>query len=135
MTMGPVIWREPVVRQVLYGRTGMVGRFLQQRGRTITSLARAQVGSDTGLLRSSIHMRHYRDPRGQSVRIGSSVAHAMEHHEGTPPRLIKPNQPKGVLRFATKGQIVFAHVVQHPGTPANRYLTDNMKKVMADTYR
>ncbi len=88
--------------------------------------ARAQVGVRTGALRASIHMRHMADTRGQYVRVGSNLNYARLHHDGTSPHIIKPNR-KQVLKFATKGQIIFAHVVKHPGTKPNRYLTDNLR--------
>lgn len=131
--MSFIVWREPVVKRVLYGNTGMVGRFFKSRGNKLQNMARTQVGGNTGLLRSSIHMRHYKDPRGHMIRVGSNVTHARVHHEGTPPRLIKPDRPDGVLRFVTKGQVVYANLVRHPGTKANKYLTDNLRRVFADT--
>jgi hypothetical protein len=133
--MAKVIWYEPVIKEVLYAKSGMVGRFVKKRGGIIQTLARTQVGGNTGALRASIHMRHATDPRGHLMRVGSDLDYAMSHHEGTSPRLIKPDRPNGVLRFATRGQIVFAHLVRHPGTRPNRYLTDSMRKALADTFR
>ena len=107
---------------------GRVGMYLNKKGRAITAAAKAQVGVRTGALRASIHMRHLRDPRGQYIRIGSSLPYARMHHEGTRPHLIAPNRTQK-LRFVSKGVLVYTHLVRHPGTPPNRYLTDNLKLI------
>lgn len=117
---------KPGMDQLLRSQTGAVGKDLRKRGLRVQAGAKAQVGVRTGALRASIHMRHYNDTRGQYVKIGSNLNYARAHHEGTRPHLIKPNRNQ-VLRFQTRGQVVFAHVVKHPGTKPNRYLTDNLK--------
>ena len=124
-----LIFREPAMDRLLISTNGDVGKYLARRGRLIEAGAKRQVGVQTGALRASIHMRHFSDPRGQYVKIGSSLNYARMHHEGTKPHLIRPNTAH-MLRFYSKGQIVFAHMVRHPGTPANRYLTDNMRRVI-----
>lgn len=123
-----VVFRESM-DTLLNRETGEVGKYLAKKGRLIEAAAKRQVGVDTGALRSSIHMRHFWDPRGQYVKIGSPLNYARMHHEGTAPHLIRPNTAH-MLRFVSKGQIVFAHMVRHPGTPANRYLTDNMRRII-----
>ena len=107
---------------------GPVGLYLRRLGSRILAAAKSQVGVRTGALRASLHMRHFRDPRGQYIRIGSSVKHALMHHEGTRPHLILPKK-RQVLRFYSRGQIVITHMVRHPGTRPNRYLTDNLRLV------
>ena len=113
---------------LLNNPSGDVGRYLAKKGRIITAAAKTQVGVRTGALRASIHMRHLRDSRGQFVRIGSHLNHAYMHHEGTKPHLITANRAK-VLRYETRGRVMYAHAVMHPGTKANRYLSDNLKLV------
>jgi hypothetical protein len=127
--MSRVVFRSTVIENYLDMPGGQVGRYLGRRGRIIEAAAKRQVGVSTGALRSSIHMRHMTDPRGQYIKIGSSLSYARMHHEGTKPHLIRPNTAH-MLRFVSKGQIVFAHMVRHPGTPANRYLTDNMRRII-----
>ena len=107
---------------------GYVGLHLRRLGSRILAAARSQVGVRTGALRASLHMRHFRDPRGQYVRIGSSRKYAYLHHEGTRPHLILPKK-RQVLRFYSRGQVVVTHMVRHPGTRPNRYLSDNLKLV------
>ena len=113
---------------MLNNPSGDVGRYLAKKGRIVQAAARSQVGVRTGALRASIHMRHLRDSRGQYVKIGSALNYALLHHEGSKPHLIVPKRAT-VLKFATRGRMVYAHAVMHPGTKANRYLTDNLKLV------
>lgn len=117
-----------VIDTFLSNRRGPVGLYLRRKGRRILAVAKKLVGKRTGTLRSSLHMRHYRDPRGQYVKIGSNVNYAYLHHEGSRPHLIKPDK-KQVLRFRTKGQIVMTHLVRHPGTKPNPYLTRALRAV------
>jgi hypothetical protein len=124
-----VKFREKRLDFYLNNPNGEVGRYLSKKGSLIKAAAKRQVGVQTGALRSSIHMRHFRDPRGQYIKVGSPLPYARAHHEGTRPHLIRPNRVGGVLRFETRGQIVFAHLVRHPGTRPNRYLTDNLRLI------
>jgi hypothetical protein len=114
---------------LLQSPSGPTGRFLARRGRTIVSLAKAQVGVKTGALRASIHMRHFRDPRGQYLKIGSNLNYALSHHEGARPHVIVPKSAK-VLKFVSRGQVIFAHKVAHPGNKPNKYLTTPMMTVI-----
>jgi hypothetical protein len=124
----PVIFIEnrAGMEYLLKNSNGPIGKDLRARGVRILAGAKAQVGVRTGALRASLHMRHFSDSRGQYVRVGSNLNYALLHHEGSAPHIIKPNR-KHMLKFQTRGQIVFAHVVKHPGTKPNRYLTDNLR--------
>jgi len=51
------------------------------------------------------------------------------HHEGRGPQTIVPRSAK-VLRFVSKGQIIFADKVVQKGTKANKYLSDPLYKVI-----
>lgn len=105
--------------------SGKIGRHLAAKGNLIVTAAKKQVGVRTEALRNSIHMRHSRDIRGQYVRIGSSLNYALVHHEGSKPHMIRADSAQ-VLRFVSRGKIMYAHSVMHPGTEPNRYLTDNL---------
>lgn len=118
---------DSILDRYLNQPNGEVGKFLRKRGLLILAAAKAQVGVRTGALRASLHMRHLRDTRGQYVRIGSPLPYARMHHEGTRPHIITPNRAQ-VLVFRTRGQVVHTHLVRHPGTRPNRYLTDNMRR-------
>jgi len=127
--MTTVVFREAEFEYFFNEPAGKVGRYLARKGNTVSMLAKAQVGVRTGALRASIHMRHMRDTRGQYVKIGSPLNYALVHHEGSKPHLIKPNKAH-VLRYVSKGRVMYAHAVMHPGTKANRYLTDNLRAVI-----
>ncbi len=126
--MATVVIRRAELDFMLNNPSGDVGRYLAKKGRIIQAAARAQVGVRTGALRASIHMRHLRDSRGQFIKVGSSLNYALLHHEGSKPHIIVPDRAT-ILKFATRGRVVYAHAVRHPGTKANRYLTDNLKLV------
>lgn len=126
--MATVIFRQPAFNNYKNSPSSDIGRYLAKKGLLITAAAKRQVGVNTGALRASIHMRHFRDTRGQYVRIGSPLPYARLHHEGTKPHLITPNN-KQVLKFVTRGQLVITHLVRHPGTKPNRYLSDNLRLV------
>jgi len=124
--MARVKFYDSVLDNFLNNPNGEVGRFLKGKGMEIQSLAKAKVGVRTGKLRNSLHMRHMRDARSQYVWVGSTLDYALAHHEGIAPRTIVSKGGKA-LRFVSRGQIVYAHSAQHPGTKANRYLSDALK--------
>lgn len=116
---------DPVLDHVLNGRDGEVGDYLRKRGRLIVLAAKRQVGVDTGALKKSIHMNHFRDGLGQYLWIGSEDPIAWAHHEGTRPHVIRPVNHQ-LLRFSSGGRIIYTRKVNHPGTKPNRYLADNL---------
>jgi hypothetical protein len=124
--MTKVVFYDVVLNDFLKDPSGAVGRYLKNKGNEILTSARARVGVRTGALRASLHMRHMRDPRGQQIWVGSKLNYALAHHEGTKPRVITPKSGK-MLRFVSRGQVVYAHSVNHPGTKANRYLADALR--------
>lgn len=126
--MATVVFRKAELDFLLNSPEGDVGKYLAKKGRLIMAAAKAQVGVRTGALRSSIHMRHLRDSRGQYVKIGSNLDYALLHHQGTKPHVIRPDRAK-VLRFVRGSRIIYTSSVMHPGTKANRYLSDNLKLV------
>jgi len=104
---------------------GPVGDYLSKRGKKIVTAARRQVGVDTGALKQSITMIHYRNASGQYMWIGSKEKHAYMHHEGTRPHLIVPKKAP-ILRFRVGARIIYSRAVMHPGTKPNRYLSDQL---------
>jgi hypothetical protein len=104
---------------------GLVGKHLRKKVRAIVNAAQRQVGVDTGALRQSIHSRYSRDALGQKYWIGSKNSHALLHHEGTKPHLITPDKSP-ILRFTSGSRVIYTRHVVHPGTRANKYLTDNL---------
>lgn len=86
---------------------------------------------DTGRLRASIRIESRRTLTLRSVyTVGSDVSYASMVHDGTRPHQIRPRSAKA-LRFRVGGRIVFARVVNHPGTKARPFLDDALKQVAA----
>lgn len=127
--MARVTFYEPEMDWLLKNPAGPVGRFLAGVGRRIVVGAKAQVGVKTGALRASIRMSHSRATYGQKITVGSKLSYAYLHHEGSRAHIIVPRQAK-MLRFTSRGRMVLAHRVAHPGTKANKYLKDPMEAVV-----
>ena len=106
-----------------------VGNYLRKRAIKLQALAKRQVGVKTGTLRKSIHYRVVRDGKGLVATVGSNNRIALMHHNGTKPHIIKPRYAQ-TLRFYSHGRIVYSKLVFHPGTKPNRYLTDNLSRVI-----
>lgn len=113
---------------------GEVGKHMDAIARIITARAKAQVGRETGALMASIKWEYKRNSVGQERVIGSHLPYALAHHEGTAPRVIKPKNGQ-VLSFKSKGVSIVTDEVQHPGTEANRYLSDNLYVVVSSYLR
>lgn len=131
MSRTKINWYEPQLDILLKQPQGVVGRSLARRGNKVLNAARIQVGVDTGRLKASLKMTHDRSIRGQFVMVGSKLNYALMHHQGTRPHIITPNRSQ-VMVFANKGRVIYATRVNHPGTRANRYLTDNLYLALKD---
>lgn len=116
---------------LLNNPAGPVGRSLARRGRKVLAAARTQVGVDTGRLRKSLRMTHERSARGQFVRVGSQLNYALLHHQGSRPHIITPTRSQ-VMVFNKGSRVIYTTSVRHPGTRANRYLTDNLYLALKD---
>ena len=115
---------------VLRGEGGPVWNDISKRTRKATTLAKAQVGKDTRALYRSISSRVSAGSRGGVTGVVTANNKiALMHHNGTRPHIIMANK-KSTLRFKSRGKIVYAKVVRHPGTKPNRYLTDSLRKVV-----
>jgi hypothetical protein len=106
------------------GWTGPVGLDFERRIRTLVFRAKTSAGVKTGGLKADIRvMKRGTHKYGLSAQVGSSVDHAMAHHEGARPHVIRARRPGGKLRFEVRGQIIFRTSVNHPGNRANPYLS------------
>lgn len=86
---------------------------------------------DTGRLRASIRVESRRTLALRSVyTVGSDVEYAAMVNDGTRPHVIRPRRAQ-VLRFQAGGQVVFARVVNHPGTRARPFLDRALREVAA----
>lgn len=124
-----IVWRQIPLDVLLKQPQGEVGRWLRKRGTMIQSAAKAQAGIKTGALKASIKLIHERTVFGQMLTIGSPLSYALVHHEGSRPHVITPKNAK-MLRFTSKGRVVYARTVLHPGTRPNRYLADNLYMIL-----
>jgi hypothetical protein len=120
------------IQNILSNKNGMVGRDLVRRGRNVKKAAKRFVGVDTKALQKSIYSEVKFGPTAKGVvlyaQVGSSVtrpgetrSYALDHHNGTRRHIIRA-KPGKVLAFPSKGRMVFATQVNHPGTRPNLYL-------------
>jgi hypothetical protein len=118
---------EPGFSEVFRSRDGIVGRDLSARATRVQLAAKSQAGVRTGLLRRDI-TKNWTTTSGAdlAIRIGSSRRYALVHHDGSSPHVIRPRSAKALRWVNADGDVVFARSVQHPGTRANRYLSDNL---------
>lgn len=115
--------------QLTRGRDDIIARDLRRRGERLRLMAMRQAGKKTGQLAANMRSNVSVDFRGIKVEVGSNVKHALMHHQGTRPHFIRPKRARA-LRFMQRGRIRYAQKVLHPGTKPNRYLTDNLPKVV-----
>lgn len=119
---------KPILNFEINDPKGMVGRRLHRIGLDIRRDAQAQAGFKTGALKKSIKLEHTGHANGQTLKIGSNLHYALAHHEGTRPHIITPNPPNKVLQFSKGSRVIRTSLVRHPGTPANRYLSDQLRR-------
>lgn len=113
---------------------GTTGSFLRAGANKVVIAAKAQIETRTGALQSSIMYTQERTSYGQMVKIGSSLPYALIHHQGTRPHAIAARDGE-MLRFSSRGRIVYHRSVMHPGTRPNRYLADNLPLVFSPSLR
>lgn len=126
--MATVIIYEDRVHEILRLPSGLVRPYIEKKVTEVANLARVQVGVKSGELRASIS--HRMGPVGGEVsgKVKASDWKALMHHEGTKPHKI-PAKTK-VLTVPSGQTVLFRQHVNHPGTKPNRFLTDNLKKVI-----
>ena len=112
--------------------TNATRRELTEAGRQVVNRAKVLAPVRTGRLRSSIRAEPPRifSLRG-SLTVGSDVEYAGFVNDGTRPHQIKPRRTGGVLRFTVGGRVVYARVVNHPGTRARPFLDRALREVAA----
>lgn len=122
---------EPTMHQFLNGKLAggkpaPLWAYLERKGDLAVAGAKAQVGVKTGQLQRSIHKRHLGNPSGQYLWIGSTVPHALIHHNGSKPHLIQAAPGKNLV-FTSKSRLIRTPMVMHPGSRPNRYLSSQLR--------
>lgn len=104
---------------------------LREAGRQVVNRAKVLAPVRTGRLRSSIRAEPPRifSLRG-SLTVGSDLEYAGFVNDGTRPHQIRPKNAS-VLRFVVGGRVVYAKVVNHPGTRARPFLDRALREVAA----
>lgn len=108
------------------GDSGPVGRDLDRQSQLVLNRARTLIGVDSGTLLRSLHRERGVTAIGRYTDIVAGVpgrtTYIMDHHDGTPPHLIRPRRRKA-LKFRVGGATVFASRVRHPGSSGSKFLT------------
>lgn len=117
------------IQNIYHNPQGMVGKHMERMGAKLRALAVMQAGMKTGRTKGMMFYRLATSGTGLVLTVGSNGAAALWHHQGTGEHPINPKFGK-TLRFKINGRIVYARVVNHPGTRPNRYLTDNLRRVL-----
>lgn len=105
---------------------GLMDRDLDRRASNVQAAARAQAGHRSGDLARRIVKNRVWAGLNPAVDIVSQVPYSAVHHFGSRPHVILPRKPGGVLRFPSRGGVVYARRVNHPGTKANPFLLANL---------
>lgn len=115
---------EKALSELLEGRNGPVVLHQANVGRQVAGKARRLVGVKTSELKASIDSNLKRRATGGfTVEVTADAPHAVFHHEGTAPHIIRPRRAR-VLVFDAGGTTVFTPVVSHPGTAPNQFLVE-----------
>lgn len=119
------------IYHVLRSERGPTAAYIRKLGKEVTVIAKLLAGVKTGRLKKSIKMSRDRSyTGGYGVIVGADVRHALVHHQGARPHIIKPKSPRGVLVFQGRAGIVRTTLVRHPGHKANPYLVAALKRVI-----
>lgn len=128
---------------LLRGPTGPVTRHLIERATVVQMAAKAQAPRRTGCLQDSIVKRVEDSPLGVVIRIVADTtpcsperkSYAYYVHEGTEPHEIVARNASVLAFYWATGPdgpgTYFFRSVHHPGTPPNRFLTDNLPLAVA----
>lgn len=122
----------PVVYVQVFYSNSEPDRFLKRRAHAVANTARAIAPEgETGRLKGSIRVDQNRNEKGQfafGYKVYSNARYARYVHEGTGPsvRTVEPHKMVFAGTNGYKGSIIRTHVVHHPGTPKNPFLTKSL---------
>lgn len=101
------------------------------------NISKVMTPVDTGRLRANTRVVIETRALGVTGSLVNTVDYARFVHDGTQPHVIRPKNRRGrngrdpALRFRVGGQVVYARVVNHPGTRARPFLARPMQIVAA----
>lgn len=102
---------------------------LEVAARQVVNRAKVLAPVDTGRLRASIRIEARRTLTLRTIyTVGSDVEYAAMVNDGTRPHVIRPKN-KQYLKFTVGGRVVYAKVVNHPGTRARPFLDRALREV------
>ena len=129
-TLGRTSINPAGIHSVMYSQRGDVARYIRKLGEAVVVFAKLKAGVRTGNLKRSISMKVDRGAlSGYGVLVGSSVRHALVHHEGARPHIIRASGA-GFLKFRGTNGTVYVRAVRHPGHRPNPYLLEALRAVV-----
>lgn len=105
---------------------GLVERNLRKRARRVEARARELA---PGTMKRGISTRIEGRGRNLTAVIVSSHPATLYVVNGTRPHQIRPVRAKA-LRFTVGGRVVFAKLVNHPGTKANDFMNKALREAL-----
>lgn len=125
-----VVFHEAAFRREFQSWNGSVGRYLAAKSDLLVNLGKGSAGFDSGRLVADIRFAKDHTVGGDlEARVGANpdfnmgTGYGLWNHEGTFPHEIRPKTPGGVLKFRSRGMVVYATRVHHPGTKATKFVS------------
>lgn len=123
---------EPALQRMV-SRGGTVDDYTKAKTERVAMFSRREAPVKTGKLRGMIRVQQSRDTRGRftsGYEVVSNAWYSKYVTDGTPPHVIVPRSPGGVLRFMVGSQVVYTRRVNHPGTKPNNFLERGLRREM-----
>lgn len=123
------------INYLLHAPQGIVGQWLDDIGDRVQveaeGLAPVGDGRDGSHLFEKIERSQLiPTAEGQMVRVGSRKPYTAAVVKGSVPHKIYPRRRR-VLRFVARGgDVVYARIVNHPGTKANNFLMEAARRIL-----
>lgn len=117
------------INELFNSQDGDVHKYVESLAKKVVILAKRYVGKRTHALEESIGYRMYRVGDGIAVSVEAKDDIALLHELGTRPHIILPRHGRA-LRFKSRGRVVYARIVLHPGTRPNPYLVTALREVI-----
>lgn len=120
-----------VIRSLVRGLNGPVGRDLDRRSKAVLREARRTAPVRTGRILASLRRESGNGPGGPRVDIVAGVPGLTDYLGyqlfGTQPHVIRARRRKALRWVGTGGVLVFRKRVWHPGQRARNFLANALK--------